>query len=433
LERGENQYWDIPYLPIDPDDIGCSYEAIIRVNSQSGKGGIAYLVKEHLRLDLPRRMQISFYQVIQAISDREAREMTVEDITTAFRKTYRFGGSKYEGRLVLRSFKISSEPADNLNTNPEDSDDASDERRRFDGTISVDGVVRVVRGDGNGPLSALLDALRTNLNIDFTIRDYSEHTVDEGKEAKAASYVEIVANEGSVKDTRKATQSWWGVGLATDIAGSGLRAVLSAVNSAIGDRALPELSLTVGFGSNSGQADVASAIVNSLELEMPRRLQSTFFEVVQRHAKDSGKTEISHGALAKLFQDAYGYDLVDPGSFAMKKYRMEHVETASRLTGEFIVGNVVRELSGEGNGPLSALLSALHPHIEGKLTIREYSEHSIGEGSGVRAASYVELVYEQPGKKRAAAWGVSADNDITASGLKAVLNAASNLDIVTKS
>ena len=95
----------MPYLPIDPADLGQTYEAVIRVNSQSGKGGIAYLVKQNLHFDLPRKMQIAFYQVVQSIADREAHEMTVDDTTTAFRETYHFGGGKHEGRLALRSFK----------------------------------------------------------------------------------------------------------------------------------------------------------------------------------------------------------------------------------------------------------------------------------------------------------------------------------------
>ncbi|TFY55085.1 hypothetical protein EVG20_g9450 [Dentipellis fragilis] len=105
-KNGEKEIWEMPYLPIDPAELGCSYEAVIRVNSQSGKGGIAYLIKQHLHLDLPRKMQVAFYQVVQTVADREAREMTVEDITGAFRDSYHFGGGKYEGRLALRSFKI---------------------------------------------------------------------------------------------------------------------------------------------------------------------------------------------------------------------------------------------------------------------------------------------------------------------------------------
>ncbi|TFK42482.1 hypothetical protein BDQ12DRAFT_676273 [Crucibulum laeve] len=428
VTKGEPQYWDIPYLPIDPADLGQNYEAVIRVNSQSGKGGIAYLIKQHLHLDLPRKMQISFYQVVQAISDKEAREMTVDDITTAFRKTYHFGGSKYQGRLSLRNFKISSEPS----ADPSDlsGDEGVDERRRFDGTLSVDGVYRVVRGDGNGPLSSLLDALRTHLDIDLTIRDYTEHSVGEGKDVKAASYVELVP-----AGDHKSKNSWWGVGIDSDIAGSGLRALLSAVNNALGGRALPELKLSIGFNSRSGQSDIASAIVNSLGLELPRRFQASFFEVVQRSARDAGG-EISYGALTDLFQNTYGFNPSGASSskFTLGGFKLEHIGDGSRrqLVGDFILNGEKRSVNGEGNGPLSAALAALHSQIDGTLAIREYSEHSVGEGTEVVAASYVELTYEVVGAKKRSAWGVATDTDITASGIKAVLSAASSLDVVMK-
>ncbi|KAJ7221041.1 hypothetical protein B0H12DRAFT_1060725 [Mycena haematopus] len=426
-KAGEPQYWDMPYLPIDPADLGLSYEAVIRVNSQSGKGGIAYLIKQHLLLDMPRKMQVAFYHVVQEVSDREAREMTVDDITTAFRATYHYGGPKYKGRLSLRNFKISTEPA----ADPSDlsGDEAPDERRRFDGTLKVDDVLRVIRGDGNGPLSALLDALKTHLDIDLSLREYSEHIIGEteGQNAKAATYVELVP-----AGDRKSSESWWGVGSDSDIAASGLRAVLSAVNGAIGDRALPELKLSVGFNARSGQADVASVIVNSLGLELPRRFQASFFEVVQRAARDAGG-EISVGALTDLFRDTYAFDpkgTVTPG-ISMPSFKMENVGNGSRrlITGEVVFYKDVRKISGEGNGPLSAMVAALHAHVEGSLTLREYSEHSLGEGAEVVAASYVELIYELPGEKKRSAWGVATDTDITASGLYAVLGAASRLQI----
>lgn len=429
--QGEPQYWDMPYLPIDPADLGCNYEAVIRVNAQSGKGGIAYLVQQHLGLDMPRKMQISFYDVVQEIADREAREMTVEDITTAFRKTYHFGGPTYEGRLVLKSFRISAEPAI-------DSDDgqAKDERRLFDGTISVDGVLRVIRGDGNGPISSFLDALRTHLEIDLALREYSEHAIGEGQNARAASYVELVTPAADVKDTRKSSQSWWGVGIDPDIAGSSLRAVLSAVNSAIGDRTLPELKLSVGFNAKSGQADVASAILQELHLELPRRLQASFFEVVQRAARDSGN-EISYTDLIALFRETYLYEV--PGEdarFAVKSYKIENVPQSGRmrLAGEFVVNGKPAHIAGEGNGPLSAALEALNSSIDGKMAVRDYTEHSIGEGSDVKAVSYVEIFWEgamEP--KKATAWGVATDTDIAASGLKALLCACTKMDAWARS
>lgn len=427
---GEHQHWCMPYLPIDPADLGSSYEAVIRVNSQSGKGGIAYLIKQHLLLDLPRKMQIAFYSVVQEISDREAREMTVEDITTAFRNAYHFGGSTYQGRLALRSFRISAELiVDGDAQLPVTSDDVQDERRRFDGTVIVDGVLRVIRGDGNGPLSALLDALRTHLDINLSIRDYSEHSVGEGQDAKAASYVEIVEVAEDVKETRRASQSWWGVGLDSDIAGSGLHAVLSAVNGAIGDRPLPELKLNIGFYARSGQADIASKILNAWGLEVPRRMQASFFEAVQRAAHESGG-EMSYDGLLQLFRDRYGFDTQD-ARWEIASFRMDYVGDRRRLSGEVVFDGKTRQIVAEGNGPLSAVVEALHECIEGTLVIRDYVEHSVGEGSEVQAASYVELVYEREGK-RSDAWGVATDTDITASGLRAVLRAASRLQLKMK-
>lgn len=429
LADGEARMWDMPYLPVDPADLGCSYEAVIRVNSQSGKGGIAYLVNQHLNLDLPRKMQIAFYLVIQAISDREAREITVEDITTTFRSTYHFGGPKYEGRLALQSFSVTAEPSpESLDTN-----EATDERRRFDGTLSVDGMLRVIRGDGNGPISALLSALHRHLDIDLTLREYSEHTIGDGQTAKAASYIELVATKDNVKETRSATQSWWGVGVDSDITASGLRAVLSAVNNAIGDRPLPELKLSIGLDSTTGQADVANAIINSLKIQLPRRLQVAFFEVVQRVARGSGG-QISYEDLTKLFEERYGYEDTKSYRFELQSFDFAKSNVGGRrqITLEFLIDGEARRVSGEGNGPLSATLAALHTQIEGTLSIREYTEHSIGEGADVKAVSFVELVYEVEGRKKESTWGVGSDSDITVSGLQAVMKAASSLNVVRK-
>ncbi len=422
--QGEKEIWEMPYLPIDPADLGQTYEAVIRVNSQSGKGGIAYLVKQNLHLDLPRKMQMSFYQVIQSIADREAREMTVDDITTAFRSTYHFGGGKHEGRLALRSFKISSTP------NPDTAEEAED-IRQFDGTVAVDGVLRVIRGDGNGPISSLIHALQTHLDIDLAVREYTEHSVDtetDLQNSRAASYVELVpAND------RKSARSWWGVGVDHDIVGSGLRAVLSAVNFHIGDRPLPELKLSVGFSARSGQSDVASAILNLLGLELPRRLQAAFFEVVQRAAVDSSG-EITHDALGLLFKKTYGYDSPS-GRLSLKSFELDRDEGGTRLTGEFVLDGKVQHIKGVGNGPLSALLACLHNSIDGTVMIREYSEHALGHGTEVGAVSYVELVHEvtKNGRTRKSSeWGVASDTDIAASGLHAVMSAASRVGIVCK-
>jgi 2-isopropylmalate synthase len=206
---------------------------------------------------------------------------------------------------------------------------------------------------------------------------------------------------------------------------------LSAVNNFIGDRPLPELKLSVGFNVRSGQADIASAIVNSLGLELPRRLQSSFFEVVQRSARDSGG-DISFSALTELFRTTYGFGS-QSSKFSLGVFKLEHVgDDGRKFIGTILVEGESRTVTGNGNGPLSSTLSALHSIIDGSLSIREYSEHSVGEGTEVVAASYVELSYEAPGTKKRYGWGVSTDADITASGIRAVLAAASNLNVVIK-
>ncbi|KAG1770345.1 2-isopropylmalate synthase [Suillus placidus] len=428
-ENGELKMWNIPYMPLDPADLRCSYEAVIRVNAQSGKGGITYLVKQHLQLDLPCNMQVTFYKVIQQISDREARKVTIKDITTVFRKTYHFSRSKYEGRLALKSFCVTAEPS----LDSTDDGEPFDERRHFDGTMLVDGVMRVIRGDGNGPISALLNALRTHLEIDMTLRKYMEHAVGEGEASKAASYIELVATTDDVKETRQASESWWGVGLDSDIAASSLHAVLSAVNAAIGDRVLPELQLNVGFNATSGQLDVSDAIVNTLGLMLPRRLQTSFFEVVQCTVHElDGK--ISYDDLTHLFRETYGYEVENKGRFSLGDFHFECIEGGGpRFKGDMEINGVVRKVDGEGNGPLSAALAVLHSQTEGTLTFQEYSEHSVGEGSEVKAVSFMELLYELPGRvKKEAAWGLGSDTDITVSGIKAALRAASRLDVVAK-
>ncbi len=153
---------------------------------------------------------------------------------------------------------------------------------------------------------------------------------------------------------------------------------------------------------------------------------------MQRVARDAG--EISVGALTELFKTTYDYDVLAPSAnFSVITFNLEHVDATKRvLTGDFILFGSQRKVRGEGNGPLSSSLSALRSHVEGTLTIREYSEHSIGEGAEVVAASYVELLYELPGEKKRSSWGVATDADITASGIKAVLSSAGKLQLVPK-
>lgn len=210
-QKDPSQPWQIPYLPVDPADIGMTYEAVIRVNSQSGKGGVAYLVQRSLGLDLPKKMQPAFYQVVQAISERTAKEITGDDIEKAFRATYYYG-PEHNGRFTLVDYSFAT---------------GADGKKTFSGTIDIDGDKKAIQGDGNGPVSALLDALNAAWDggrHHLSVKEYSEHALGAGSDVRAASYVQLV-------DTQTG-RSVWGVSSSTDVTEASLKAVLSAASNA---------------------------------------------------------------------------------------------------------------------------------------------------------------------------------------------------------
>ena len=203
--------WAVPYLPIDPLDVGRSYEAVIRVNSQSGKGGVAYLLKSDHSLDLPRKLQIEFSRVVQGLTDSEGGEVSSEKLWEIFQDEYLPApSSKPElkwGRFELKRMKTESE---------------------MDGEVKLDIVLRdgadeiAASGTGNGPISAFLSILKAQ-GVDTRLLDYVEHTMSAGGDAQAASYIELDV----------AGKTLWGVGIDSDIATSSLKAVISGVNRAI--------------------------------------------------------------------------------------------------------------------------------------------------------------------------------------------------------
>ncbi|MFE7720862.1 2-isopropylmalate synthase [Nocardia rhizosphaerihabitans] len=196
--------WEVPYLPIDPKDVGRTYEAVIRVNSQSGKGGVAYIMKTDHGLVLPRRLQIEFSQAIQAITDGEGGEVTPKEMWDVFATEY------LNPILPLERIKQTVTAAE--------TDGGVDS---IVATVKVDGVEQEISGSGNGPLAAFVDAIAT-VGFDVRVLDYSEHAMSAGDDAQAAAYVEVAIGDKVV----------WGVGIATSITTASLRAVVSAVNRA---------------------------------------------------------------------------------------------------------------------------------------------------------------------------------------------------------
>ena len=227
--------WLVPYLPIDPKDIGRTYEAIIRVNSQSGKGGMAYLLKTNHNLDLPKRLQVEFEKVVQNYADETKKEVKDEDIWRLFKDEYlpvEQSGMTAAGVVVGDTHDASLAPWGRLKllkvsvSSGEDGSDTVLKARLLDRGVNVGGeqpVEREVSGIGNGPIAAFLNAV-SNFGIEASVMDYVEHTMSVGTDAMAASYVECQIGE---EDN---TSIVWGVGIDTSIVTSSLKAIISAIN-----------------------------------------------------------------------------------------------------------------------------------------------------------------------------------------------------------
>ncbi|WP_280417879.1 2-isopropylmalate synthase [Nocardia carnea] len=200
----DDMSWEVPYLPIDPKDVGRTYEAVIRVNSQSGKGGVAYIMKTDHGLSLPRRLQIEFSQAVQQITDGEGGEVTPKEMWDAFADEYLTPIRPLER---MRQKVTASE-----------TDGGTDS---ITAVVKVDGVEQEISGSGNGPLAAFVDAIAA-VGYQVEVLDYSEHALSAGDDAQAAAYVECAIGDRIV----------WGVGIATSITTASLRAVVSAVNRA---------------------------------------------------------------------------------------------------------------------------------------------------------------------------------------------------------
>ena len=204
LEKSNSGLWEVPYLPIDPKDVGRDYEAVIRVNSQSGKGGVAYLLQTDYGLDLPRKLQVEFSKVVQAMTDASGKEVTAKEIWTAFDAEY-----LKPGRIEFLDHK----------TWPS----ANGTAREIEATIRFDGKETKITGTGTGPIDAYVDALKKSCGVALEIADYREHAVKSGSGANAAAYVDTTVNGKPL----------FGVGIAPNIVTASLLAITSAANRGI--------------------------------------------------------------------------------------------------------------------------------------------------------------------------------------------------------
>ena len=201
-----DEYWQVPYLPIDPADLGRSYEAVIRVNSQSGKGGFAWVLEQDQGLKLPKKMQAHFSRFVQDLADSEGRELHAGDIWQVFQTTYCLEADQH---YLLLDY---------------DETRAANGDRIFTGKVSVDGQIQSVSGRGNGLLSSVTATLNDAFGMALDIQDYTEHAIGQGSNVRAAAFVECRTGGG---------KTVWGVGIDEDVATASVRAVLSAANAAV--------------------------------------------------------------------------------------------------------------------------------------------------------------------------------------------------------
>jgi 2-isopropylmalate synthase len=191
--------WQVPYLPIDPKDVGRTYEAVIRVNSQSGKGGVAYVMKEEHGFDLPRRLQIEFSKAIQHVTENTGTEISPAVMWDTFQAEF----IPAEPRYRLRTHELHTK----------------DGRTKVTAQLEVDGVPVTAEGEGEGPVEAFVSAIRRHFGEDFDVVDYAEHAIGRGSTAQAVAYVETTNGDNDIK---------WGIGQDPNITTASLRAVLSA-------------------------------------------------------------------------------------------------------------------------------------------------------------------------------------------------------------
>jgi len=208
LSKSNEPFWEVPYLPIDPSDLGRSYEAVVRINSQSGKGGVAFILEKDHGVSLPRRLQINLSEKIQKVADKTGKEVVSSEIWKIFEKNY----LEVPGKFKLNNYSLSSVEDDSGNTSD-----------KIKVTLSVEDKLVDMKGSGGGPIEAFVSAVNQHFNVQITVSDYYQHSVTSGADAKAAAFIEL---------TSKAKNEW-GAGIDGNTVKASFQAIISGINKLI--------------------------------------------------------------------------------------------------------------------------------------------------------------------------------------------------------
>jgi 2-isopropylmalate synthase len=396
MEVSNNPLWEVPYLPIDPMDLGRTYEAVIRINSQSGKGGIAYILEKEHGIELPRRLQIEFSKVVQAIADGEGVELPADRLWQAFGAEYLDGNGRYD--FVEHRSK---------------SDHDHSGEQTLSAKIAVDGKEKSISGHGNGPVAGFVDAMRKETGIAFDLADYREHAMGTGANATAIAYVELRLPDGA---------TLFGVGIDKNIVTASLKAVLSGVNRmmkrthvASGDARdkqgrVREIELAAGSSEGSHPEQVLKA---RRGLELPPKFAAEFAAAVGR---------IPDATTAERIWTLFEKEYLDGGHYRYVEHAAKASGAGQLVTAKVSAQDKTHAISGSGNGPLNAFIAALAKETGLGLELADYREHIIGTGANADVAAYVAL---KTGGRTA--YGVGIDKSMATASMKAAVSSVNRL------
>jgi 2-isopropylmalate synthase len=382
--------WEVPYLPIDPKDLGRTYEAVIRINSQSGKGGVAYILEKEHGIELPRRLQVEFSKVVQAIADGEGVELPADRLWQAFEAEYLEGNGRYE--LIEHKSKY-------------DGDHSGEQT--LTAKLTDNGKLKVISGHGNGPVAGFFEGLRKETGIAFDLVDYREHAIGGGASTSAVAYVELKFPDGG---------TFFGVGIDKNIVAASLKAVVSGVNRGLKQKpgAKPAATITPTPAEPAvTMSRVAAVLKRGHGLELPPKLEAEFSRMTDAMAGTASPEQIW-----RAFETEYLGGTGEYGFIALDSQPDEVGGNAQAMTARVTVDNQTKCISGQGSGPLAGFVDAMRRDSGLDFDLAGYSEHMIGTGSSAEVAAYVEL--RLPSGR--SFHGVGIDTSMAVASLKAVVS-----------